>query len=108
MKYDNLGKKVIDTKASKVVAVATYEEGAEIIAKTLNYYFGDTLTKNEAIEMMHKNTSNNLDIIAKFLEINEYTADMAIEYLRELSEEMKSQALVVALRDELKFDAPKE
>ncbi len=31
---------------------------------------------------------------------------MAVEYLREISEEMEAQALVVSMRDELKFEKP--
>ena len=33
---------------------------------------------------------------------------MIIDYLRELAEEMEAQSLVVAMRDELKFDCPKD
>jgi len=108
MGYHSFKNRVIDTTANKEIAVATYEVGAAIIAKALNHYFGDTFTRNETVEMMHKNTANALDIITNFLEKNEYTGDMAIEFLRELSEEIKAQALVVSLRDELRFDKPKQ
>ncbi len=63
-------------------------------------------TKNEAIEMMHQNTANALTRIANAVERWEYNAEEIIEYLRELSEAMEAQALVVALRDELNFDKP--
>ena len=90
------------------MAVATYEVGAEIIVKALNFYFGETYTRNQAVEMMHNNTANALTDIAKFLEKHDYTGEMAVNYLREIAEEMKAQALVVAMRDELKFDKPKD
>lgn len=64
-------------------------------------------TNNQAVEMMHNNTANALKSIADFVRKHEYTAEEIIEYLNELSEEMKAQALVVAMRDELKFDKPK-
>jgi hypothetical protein len=106
MSYHNDKRNIKDTDKNKTVAVANYEVGAEIIVKALNYYFGDTYTRNEAVEMMHQNTSDALKNIANFLEKYEYTGEMAIEYLRELSEEMEAQALVVSMRDELKFEKP--
>ena len=108
MSYYNEGKKVKETTQNKTVAVATYEVGAEIIVRTLNFYFGDSHTRNEAVEMMHQNSANALNTIADFLEKHEYTGEMAIEYLREIAEEMEAQALVVAMRDELKFGSPKD
>lgn len=64
-------------------------------------------TKNEAVEMMHANTSSSLKTIADFVKRHDMDADEIIDYLIEISEELSAQALVVALRDELKFDKPK-
>jgi len=109
MSYYTHKKEVKETVENKTVAVAKYEGGAEIIVKALNYYFDpETYTRNESVEMMHKNTSSALKSIATFLEKYEYTGEMAIEYLRDIAEEMAAQALVVAMRDELKFDKPGE
>jgi len=108
MEFHSFKNKVIEINVNNQVAIATYEGGAEIIAKALNYYFAETYTRNQTVEMMHKNTANALESIADFLEKHEYTGEMAIEYLRDISEEMKSQAMVVSLRDELKFDKPTE
>ncbi len=66
MSYYKEGKSIKETTQNKTVAVATYEVGAEIIVKALNYYFGDTYTRNEAVEMMHQNTSNALNSTADF------------------------------------------
>lgn len=63
-------------------------------------------TKNEAIEMMHSNTSNALKAIADAVKRWEYDADEIIDYLIELSEDMEAQALVVTLRDEFGYDLP--
>ncbi len=109
MSYYNEKDSIKETTQSKTIAVANSIGGAEIIVKALNYYFGDeTFTKNKAVEMMHKNTSNGLKDIADHLEKYEYTGEMAIEYLREISEELGAQAVVVSMRDELKFDKPKD
>jgi hypothetical protein len=108
MSYFSDKKNIKETVENKTVAVATYHRGAEIIVKALNYYFGDTYTRNEAVEMMHKNTSDALKSIADFIEKEEYTGEMTVNYLREISEELEAQALVVAMRDELKFGKPKE
>lgn len=108
MGYRNKNKEVIDVEYDKTVAVATHEAGAEIIVKALNFYFGDTYTRNESVEMMNSNTSNALKSIAEFVRKHEYDTDQIIEYMIELSEEMAAQALVVSLRDELKFDKPKD
>lgn len=67
MSYYSENKNIKETDKNKTVAVATYEVGAEIIVKALNYYFGDTYTRNEAVEMMHQNTSNALKSIADFV-----------------------------------------
>jgi D-alanyl-D-alanine dipeptidase len=107
MSYYSEKKNIKETDENKTVAVATYEVGAEVIVKALNFYFGDNYTRNESVEMMHQNTANALKSIADFLEKHEYTGEMAIEYLREVSEELEAQALVVSMRDELKFDKPK-
>jgi hypothetical protein len=106
MGYYSLKKQVKETATNKTVGVATYEEGAEVIAKALNYYFGDTYTRNESVEMMHQNTSQALKSISDMVEKWEYSKEEIIDYLRELSEEMEAQALVVSMRDELKFDKP--
>lgn len=108
MSYHNEKRNIKDTEANKIVAVATYEVGAEIIVKALNHYLDKKMFReNEAIEMMHKNNADTLTRIADFLEKHEYTGEMAIEWLREMAEEMEAQALVVSMRDELKFDKPK-
>ena len=107
-RYYNRKKEVVDEKANVIVAVATHEKGAEIICKALNFYFGDNYTRNQSVEMMHSHTSSALNDISNLLEKYEYTGEMAIDYLRELSEEFKAQSLVVAMRDELKFDKPNE
>ncbi len=67
MSYYNEKKNINETTKNKTIAVATYEVGAEIIVKALNYYFGDTYTRNESVEMMHQNTANGLKTIADFL-----------------------------------------
>jgi hypothetical protein len=108
MSYYNHKNEIRETTKNKTVAVAAYEVGAEIIVKALNFYFGDSYTRNQAVEMMHKNTSEALDSLANFFEKYEYTGEMVVDYLREVSEEMKAQALVVAMRDELKFQKPKD
>lgn len=109
MSYYNKGRNVKETTQDKTVAVATYEVGAEIIVKALNFYFGDkTFTGNEAVEMMHKNNADSFKKVADHCEKHEYTGEMIVEYLRELAEEMEAQALVVAMRDELKFGTPKD
>jgi hypothetical protein len=104
--YYSEKRNIKETTENKTVAVATHEAGAEIIVKALNYYFGNTFTGNQAVEMMHQNTSNALRDIANLLENHEYTGEMAVDYLRELSDELQAQALVVSMRDELKFEKP--
>lgn len=108
MGYYNDKKNIKETTQNKIVAVATYEVGAEIIAKALNYYFGNTYTRNEAVEMMYQNTANSLKIIADFVEKEEYDSEDIIDYLREVQEEIEAQALVVSMRDELKFEKPND
>lgn len=108
MGYYSENKNIIDPIDNKIIAVATYEIGAPIIVKALNYFFGDTYTRNESVEMMHQNTSNALKSIVVFLEKHNYTIEMALEYLIELSEELEAQALVVSMRDELKFGKSKD
>jgi len=107
MAYYNKIKQVKDSECNKTIAVATYEVGAEIIVKALNYYFGDTYTRNQSVEMMNTNTADALKRIADLAVKHEMSRAELIIYLRELSEEMAAQALVVSLRDELKFDKPK-
>ena len=109
MGYYNEGKKVKETTQNKTVSVATYEVGAEIIVRALNFYFGNKMfTGNEAVEMMHKNNADSFKKVADHCEKHEYTGEMVIEYLREIAEEMEAQASVVAIRDELKFGSPKD
>jgi hypothetical protein len=109
MSYYNEDKKIKETTQSKTLAIATYEVGAEIIVKALNFYFSNkTFTSNEAVEMMHKNNADSFKKVADHCEKHEYTGEMIIDYLRELAEEMEAQSLVVAMRDELKFDCPKD
>lgn len=108
MSYYSENKNIKETTKDKIVAVATYEVGAEIIVKALNYYFGDTYTRNEAVEMMHQNTANGLKSIADFVEKEGYDSEEIIDYLRETQEAMEAQAIVVSMRDELKFGKPKD
>ena len=103
MSYYNEGNNVKETTQNKIVAVATYEAGAKIIAKALNFYFDDTYTRNKCVEMVHQNTSNTLKEIAELAKKQEIGADELIEYLLEISESMAAQAMVVSMRDELKF-----
>jgi hypothetical protein len=107
MSYYNEKKNIKETDKNKTLAVATYDVGAEIIVKALNFYFGDWYTRNQAVEMMNKNTSNALKRIAEFVKKQEDDSEEIIDYLIEVSEEMEAQALVVSMRDELKFDKPK-
>lgn len=108
MSYYNEGKNIKETTKNKTVAIATYEEGAEVIVKALNYYFERvTFTGNESVAMMNTNTADALKRIADLAEKQEMEADELIDYLKEISEEMAAQALVVSLRDELKFGSPK-
>jgi len=108
MSYISDKKLVKDKEHNKIVCVATYEVGAEIIVKALNHYFApkEKFTGNEAIEMMHNNTATAFKKTADFFEKNEYDAEEAIAYLREVADEIEAQALVVSMRDELKFDKP--
>lgn len=106
MSYYSEKKNIKEPTKNKTVAVATYEGGAEVIVKALNYYFGDTFTRNESVEMMNNNTADALKRIADLAEKQEMDADELIDYLRELSEELEAQALVVSMRDELKFGKP--
>lgn len=107
--YHSDKKSIIDTKHNKRVAVASYEAGAEIIVKALNYYFDKkTFRENDAVEMMHNNTADALKRIADFIEKHEYDWEATVEWLREMAEEMEAQAIVVSMRDELNFDKPKE
>lgn len=109
MSYISDKKLVKDKEHNKIVCVATHEAGAEIIVKALNHYFTpkEKFTGNEAVEMMHNNTATAFKKVADFLDKNEYGVEQAIRFLRESAEEMEAQALVVSMRDELKFDSPK-
>jgi hypothetical protein len=106
MDFHNDKKQIKHSPQNKTVAVATYEAGAKVIVNALNYYFGQSFTQNQCVEMMHKNTSNSLKDIATHLEKHEHSVEEAIKFLREIAEEMEAQALVVSMRDELKFDSP--
>lgn len=108
MSYYNEKKNIKETTQNKTIAVATYEVGAEIIVNALNRYFDERFTDNEAVEMMHKNNSDSFKKVADFCEKHEYTGEMIVEYLREISEEIEAQALVVSMRDELKFGKPND
>lgn len=107
MSYYNEGKKIKETIKGVVLAVATCERRAEIIVQALNFYFGDTYTRNQCVEMMHQNTAMAFNKTADFFEREEYTGEMAIEYLRDTAEQMEAQVIVVSMRDELKFGSPK-
>jgi len=106
MAYYSDKKEVKEPKYNKTIAVATYVEGAEIIAKALNLYFSETFTRNEASEMHLSYGALVLNRTIKFVEKNEYTREEIIDWMTELAEEMEAQALVVSMRDELKFDKP--
>ena len=106
MSYYSIKKSIKETVENKTIAVATYERGAEIIATALNFYFSDNYTRNESVEMMHTYSSKTLNTIADFVEKNNYSKEEIIDYLRELQDEMEAQAIVVSMRDELKFDKP--
>ena len=106
MSFYSENKTVKDKESNKIVAVSVQEDGGSIIAKALNFYFGDSYTRNNVVEMMHSNTAMALETIADYAEKNEFSAEELIEYLRDTAEEMKAQALVVSLRDELKIDKP--
>jgi hypothetical protein len=108
MGYYSDNRNVKETVENKTVAVATHEKGAEIIVCALNFYFGNSHTSNEAIEMMHKNTSNALKSISEYLKKHPHTRSQTIDYIQKLSELLDAQALVVSMRDELKFDRPKD
>lgn len=108
MSYYNQGKNIKETVESKTIAIATFERGAEIIVKALNYYFDEKLfTGNQCVEMMHNNDSKTLKKVADLLEKDDSSKESIVEYLTKLSEEIAAQALVVSMRDELKFDGPK-
>lgn len=106
MRYIHDKSDIRDSDADKTIAISTHEKGAEIIAKALNFYFGDTYTRNQTVEMMHQNTANVLQRIADFVEKKEFDSYEIIEYIRELQEGMEAQALVVSIRDECGFDKP--
>lgn len=106
MKYYHQKKQVIATNNNIILAVATHEIGAEVIAKALNYYFGDVYTRNQSIEMMHQNTAMAFNRVANFFEKYKYDTEEICDFLRETAEEMDAQALVVSMRDELKFGKP--
>lgn len=108
MSYHNENRNIKDSETNITVAIASYDGGAEIIVKALNYYLCEkTYTQNQAVEMMHTNTSNALKKIADFVKKHNYNSKEIIDYLIEVEEELEAQALVVSLRDELKFDKPK-
>lgn len=106
MSYYNDKKNIKEPTQNKTVAVANDVVGAEIIVKALNFYFGDNYTRNESVEMMNQNTANALKTIADLAEKQDMDSDELIDYLREISDEMEAQALVVSMRDELKFGKP--
>ena len=106
MSYYQVNKDIKETTQNKTVAIATYKEGAKIIVDALNRYFDERFTNNEAVGMMNRNTSDALKKIADLAEKQEMEADELIDYLREVSEEMAAQAMVVSIRDELKFEKP--
>lgn len=108
MSYYNEGKKIKETTKGVTLATAACERRAKIIVKALNFYFGDTYTRNQSVEMMHQNTANAFNQTADFFEREEYTGEMAIEYLRKTAQELEAQALVVSMRDELKFGKIKD
>ena len=65
-------------------------------------------TNNEAVAMMNENTADALKTIADHANKWQMAADELIDYLLEISEEMSAQAIIVSMRDELKFDKPTE
>lgn len=108
MSYYNDKKNIKETTLNKTVAIATHEVGAEIIVRALNYYLGDNHTRNEAVEMMNAHAGNCLKSIAKLCKKQDMDSDEIIDYLIEIAEEFEAQALVVSMRDELKFDKPND
>lgn len=101
------GVRVKAAKNNRTIATANSESEAEIITKALNYYFGTSYTKNDALEMMHQNTANVLGKIVDFCEINELDAHEIIDTMKECKEELEVESLVVSLRDVCGFDGPK-
>jgi len=65
-------------------------------------------TDNDAVEMMHRNTSTAFKNVAEFVSKTEMQRDDIIEYLLEISDLLDAQAQVVSLRDKLKIDKPKQ
>jgi len=107
MSYYNEKMEIKEDAKNTVIAVAANEGCAEIIVRILNNYFEkEKYTKNESVEMMNSHTSQSLRKIADLAEKQKMEVDELIDYLREISEEMAAQALVVSLRDELKFSKP--
>jgi len=106
MAYYSYKNQIKETVENKTVAIATYQEGTAVIVKALNFYFGNTYSRNESVEMMHTNTANALKTIAEMVGKWGYNSEQIIDYLIEIAEEMEAQALVVSIRDELKFDKP--
>jgi hypothetical protein len=58
-------------------------------------------TKNEAIVLMHQNTSEALIKLAEHIEKWQLDYKEAVKLLIETSDEIKGQSMVVELRDEL-------
>ena len=64
------------------------------------------LTRNEAVSLMHKNTADALEKISHHISKHNLDTGQIIHLLNDMSNELKAQSIVTALRDELKFDRP--
>lgn len=63
-------------------------------------------TNNDAIEMMHSNTSTALKAIVETIKKGGLTKKEIIELLIEISEILEAQAITVSLRSELGYESP--
>lgn len=63
-------------------------------------------TNNDAIEMMHSNTSDALRAIVETIKKEGYSKKEIIELLIEMSDLLEAQAITVSLRSELGYENP--
>ena len=63
-------------------------------------------TNNNAIEMMHSNTSDALRAIVKTIKKGGHTKKQILELLIEISDVLEAQAITVSLRSELGYEKP--
>ena len=64
------------------------------------------ITRNECISLMYKNTSYALSKLSEHIKKHSLSSNQIVDLITEMSEELAAQALVVSMRDELKFDKP--